>query len=153
VKVLAEAYSSAPSTKSVPPEHHQRTLEKISPVLNHSWSELVPLVARGAAHAHDGASRTASQQRCTSARVSRLGARPAPDGCGDGQVRCLNPVFWAVDTVVPLVTLGQRSTWYPPQPRRGVGNRRGHLAQHRDALGWVRSSIFLLSFTRLARSA
>jgi hypothetical protein len=29
------------------------------------------------------------------------------------QVRGVNPVFYAVDNVVPLVTLGQRSTWYP----------------------------------------
>jgi hypothetical protein len=38
---------------------------------------------------------------------------PTADPCGDGQVRCFKPVFDAVDTVVPLVTLGQRGAWYP----------------------------------------
>ena len=76
----------------------------------------------------------------------------AADPCGDGQVRCFNPFFYAVDTVVPLVTLGQRSTWYP--------NRAAPWGRAVDTwlnvatlLGWVLSSIFLLSFTRLARSA
>ena len=77
---------------------------------------------------------------------------PASDRCGDGQVRCFNPVFYAVDTVVPLVTLGQRSTWYPNRaaPWGGLVDTWLNLA---TLLGWVLSSIFLLSFTRLARTA
>jgi hypothetical protein len=78
--------------------------------------------------------------------------RPVADACGQGQVRCFSPVFYAVDTVVPLVSLGQRSTWYP--------NREAPWGAEMDLwlnlstlLGWVLSSIFLLSFTRLARSA
>jgi hypothetical protein len=70
------------------------------------------------------------------------GRAPASDPCGDGQVRCFNPVFYAVDAVVPLVTLGQLSTWYP-KPRRAVGNGRGHLLNIATLLGWVLSSIFL----------
>jgi hypothetical protein len=39
---------------------------------------------------------------------------PASNGeCGDGKVRCLEPILYAIDTVVPLIDLGQRSTWYP----------------------------------------
>ena len=77
---------------------------------------------------------------------------PASDPCGDGQVRCFNPMFYAVDTVVPLVTLGQRSTWYPNRaaPWGTVVDTWLNLA---TLLGWVLSSIFLLSFTRLARTA
>ena len=77
---------------------------------------------------------------------------PASDPCGDGQVRCFNPVFYAVDTVVPLVTLGQRSTWYPNRaaPWGAVVDTWLNIA---TLLGWVLSSIFLLSFTRLARTA
>ncbi len=77
---------------------------------------------------------------------------PASDRCGDGQVRCFNPAFYAVDTVVPLVTLGQRSTWYPNRaaPWGGLVDTWLNLA---TLLGWVLSSIFLLSFTRLARTA
>jgi len=72
---------------------------------------------------------------------------PASDPCGDGQVRCFNPVFYAVDTVVPLVTLGQRSTWYPNRaaPWGAVVDTWLNIA---TLLGWVLSSIFLLSFTR-----
>jgi hypothetical protein len=79
-----------------------------------------------------------------------VGRAPAPDACGDGQVRCFNPVFYAVDTVVPLVTLGQRSTWYP--------NRAGPWGTVVDTwlnvatlLGWVLSSIFLLSFHQIGQ--
>jgi len=57
---------------------------------------------------------------------------PASDPCGDGQVRCFNPMFYAVDTVVPLVTLGQRSTWYPNRAAPW-GTVVDTLAQPRDA--------------------
>ena len=84
--------------------------------------------------------------------ASTATVRPVADACGQGQVRCFSPVFYAVDTVVPLVSLGQRSTWYP--------NREAPWGAEMDLwlnlatlLGWVLSSIFLLSFTRLARSA
>ena len=61
-------------------------------------------------------------------------------------------MFYAVDTVVPLVTLGQRSTWYPNRaaPWGTVVDTWLNIA---TLLGWVLSSIFLLSFTRLARTA
>jgi hypothetical protein len=80
------------------------------------------------------------------------GRAPGADLCGDGRVRCFNPVFYAVDTVVPLVTLGQRSTWYPDRaaPGGAVVDTWLNIA---TLLGWVLSSIFLLSFTRLARTA
>jgi hypothetical protein len=32
------------------------------------------------------------------------------DSCGDGEVRCFSPVLYAIDTVVPLISLDQRST-------------------------------------------
>ena len=35
------------------------------------------------------------------------------DPCGGGQARCFNPLLCAVDTVVPLIALDQRATWYP----------------------------------------
>lgn len=77
--------------------------------------------------------------------------RDGRDACGNGQVRCFHAVLYAVDTVVPLIALHQRSTWYP-----------SHFAQHGEfmewwlnvaaVLGWVFSSIYLLSFTRIARN-
>jgi hypothetical protein len=73
------------------------------------------------------------------------------DDCADGHVRCFRPVFYAVDTVVPLVSLNQRSTWYPDAHlRRGglldVGLNVATL------LGWILSTIVVLSFARLART-
>ena len=38
---------------------------------------------------------------------------PRADACGDGAVRCFSPVLYAIDTVIPLISLDQRSTWYP----------------------------------------
>jgi hypothetical protein len=43
----------------------------------------------------------------------------AADPCGDGQVRCVNPVFYAVDTVVPLVTPASATPGTPTAPPRG----------------------------------
>ncbi len=75
----------------------------------------------------------------------------SPDPCGGGRVRCFNPVLYAVDTVVPLIALEQRSTWYPDRFVAG-----GHAVEWwlniATVIGWLLSSIFLLSFARLARN-
>jgi hypothetical protein len=86
---------------------------------------------------------------------SPAGARPTggeqdvPGRCGDGKVRCLNPFFYAVDTVVPLIDLHQRATWHP------TTEHGGHLLEWWlnlcTILGWVASTVFALSFTRLSR--
>jgi hypothetical protein len=75
----------------------------------------------------------------------------SPDPCGGGRVRCFNPVLYAVDTVVPLVALDQRATWYPDRfvPGGQVVEWWLNLA---TLAGWLLSSIFLLSFARLARN-
>jgi hypothetical protein len=78
-------------------------------------------------------------------------ARPGLGQCGDGRVRCFNPYFYAIDTVVPLIDLGQRSTWHPSRDAGGV-----FLEIWLDIcaiLGWLFSSILVLSFARLARSS
>jgi hypothetical protein len=73
------------------------------------------------------------------------------DSCGNGQVRCFSPALYAIDTVIPLISLDQRSTWYPDS-----NIRYGALMQWwlniSTMLGWLLSSIFALSFTRFARS-
>ncbi len=73
-----------------------------------------------------------------------------PDPCGDGQVRCFDPVLYAVDTVVPLVSLDQRSTWYP-NPHARYGTFFQWWLNIATLLGWLLSTIVVLSFTRLAR--
>lgn len=74
------------------------------------------------------------------------------DPCGDGDVRCFSPALYAVDTVVPLISLEQRTTWYPDPHVRG-GTLLLWWLNLATLLGWLLSSIFALSFARLARSA
>jgi hypothetical protein len=77
--------------------------------------------------------------------------QPLHDPCGDGRVRCFHPVLYALDSVVPLIDLDQRATWYPSpySPWGGVVEWWLSLAA---VAGWILSSIFLLSFARLARN-
>ena len=73
------------------------------------------------------------------------------DACGGGQVLCFNPLLYAVDTVVPLVSLDQRSTWHP-DARAPDGTVMQWLLNAATVLGWLLSSIFVLSLASLARS-
>jgi hypothetical protein len=73
------------------------------------------------------------------------------DACGDGQVRCFSPVLYAIDTVVPLISLDQRTTWYA-DPHARWGQVVMWWLNLATMLGWLLSSIFVLSLTRLARS-
>ncbi|WP_214416804.1 hypothetical protein [Sphaerisporangium fuscum] len=79
------------------------------------------------------------------------GDRPRMDPCGEGQVRCFSPVFYAVDTVVPLVSLEQRSTWYPDE-HRPLGALVSVFLHLATLLGWLLSTVVALSFARLART-
>jgi hypothetical protein len=78
-------------------------------------------------------------------------AGPRPDSCGGGQVRCFSPVLYAVDTVVPLISLDQRDTWYP-DPFVPGGEFMLWWLNLATLLGWLLSSIFVLSLARLSRS-
>ncbi|MGA3150806.1 MAG: hypothetical protein ACLPN6_18810 [Streptosporangiaceae bacterium] len=80
------------------------------------------------------------------------GSAPRADVCGDGQVRCFSPVLYAIDTVVPLISLDQRSTWYPDPHVPGGGLMLWWL-NLATLLGWLLSSIFVLSLARLSRSS
>jgi len=71
--------------------------------------------------------------------------------CGFGQVRCFNPFLYAIDTVIPLVSLGQRSTWYP-DAHAPYGTLMQWWLDTATVLGWLLSSIFVLSLASLARS-
>jgi hypothetical protein len=73
------------------------------------------------------------------------------DACGGGEVRCFNPVLYAIDTVVPLVSLEQRSTWYP-DPSLRYGAFMQWWLNAATLLGWLLSSIFVLSLARLSRT-
>lgn len=84
--------------------------------------------------------------------VTMSGRDPRPGPCGDGQVRCFDPLFYTVDTVVPLLSLGQRATWYP-ETRTGGGSLVSGLLNVAGLLGWLLSTVVVLSFARLARPA
>jgi hypothetical protein len=75
----------------------------------------------------------------------------AADACGDGQVLCFNPFLYAIDTVIPLVSLDQRSTWHP-DARAPDGTFMQWWLNAATVLGWLLSSIFVLSLANLARS-
>ncbi|WP_250034913.1 hypothetical protein [Paractinoplanes maris] len=77
--------------------------------------------------------------------------RPRRDACGEGQVRCFSPELYAIDTVVPLISLGQRATWYAnaESPRGTLIDWWLNLA---TLIGWLLSTIFILSFARLSRT-
>jgi hypothetical protein len=84
--------------------------------------------------------------------VLPVGTGPAgPDACGDGEVRCFSPVLYAIDTVVPLISLDQRSSWYPDTHVR-YGQLVLWWLNLATLLGWLLSSIFVLSLARLSRS-
>ena len=83
--------------------------------------------------------------------TTNTGAHPTPDPCGDGQVRCYNAFFYAIDTVVPLVSMGQRATWYP-DTHTPSGEFLMWFLNVATLLGWVLSSVLVFSFARLARS-
>jgi hypothetical protein len=76
---------------------------------------------------------------------------PRADACGNGEVRCFSPVLYAIDTVIPLISLNQRSTWYP-DPHLPGGKLMLWWLNLATLLGWLLSSIFVLSLARLARS-
>lgn len=88
----------------------------------------------------------------TANTAAPAGAPARTDACGNGQVRCFSPVLYAIDTVVPLVTLEQRSTWYP-EPHTPDGSLMQWWLNIATLLGWLLSSIFVLSLARIARSS
>jgi hypothetical protein len=78
-------------------------------------------------------------------------AQATADACGEGQVLCFNPLLYAIDTVIPLVSLDQRSTWHP-DARASDGTIMQWWLNAATVLGWLLSSIFVLSLASLARS-
>jgi hypothetical protein len=85
------------------------------------------------------------------AKVVATGNSLRADSCGDGEVRCFSPVLYAIDTVIPLISLDQRSTWYP-DPHVPYGELMLWWLNVATLLGWLLSSIFVLSLARLSRT-
>jgi hypothetical protein len=98
----------------------------------------------------DGAEASAGDLN-TGAQGGRARNSPRADACGDGAVRCFSPILYSIDTVIPLISLDQRSTWYPDTQVPG-GELVLWLLNLTTILGWLLSSIFVLSLARLSRS-
>ncbi len=71
--------------------------------------------------------------------------------CASGEIRCFSAPLYAIDTVIPLISLDQRSTWYPDRQAPG-GSFMQWWLDTATLLGWLLSSIFVLSLARLART-
>lgn len=74
----------------------------------------------------------------------------ASGACGGGEVRCFQPTAFAVETVLPLISFSQTSTWYVGEESAQGRILRATLSVL-TALGWLVSSIFVLSFARVLR--
>lgn len=86
-----------------------------------------------------------------SSRTAAIDPASQQDACGNGEVRCFNSALFAIDTVIPLVTLDQRSTWYP-NPNVARGTFMEWWLNCATLLGWLLSSILVLSLARFSRS-
>jgi hypothetical protein len=116
--------------------------------------------ARGNVYATDGRLVTVAADAAAQAPgPGQGGTHPATvsqgtstaDACGNGQVRCFNTVLYGIDTVLPLVDLKQRATWYP-NPHANWGLLVEYILNAATLLGWLLSTIVVLSFARLART-
>lgn len=77
--------------------------------------------------------------------------RTPQNACGKGKVRCFNPWLYAVDTVVPIVDLKQRSTWAPSTDAGG-----GWMLAWVNAatlIGWAISSLLVVGLARAGSRA
>ncbi|WP_405067044.1 hypothetical protein OG558_36170 [Kribbella sp. NBC_01510] len=69
-----------------------------------------------------------------------------PETCGQGKVRCFNPWLYAVDTVVPIVDLKQRSAWSPSSD--AGGGLMLAWVNTATLAGWAISSLLVVGLAR-----
>lgn len=79
-------------------------------------------------------------------RIVEAGNTPG-DSCGKGKVRCFNPLLYAIDTVIPIVDLKQRSAW---SPSVDAGGRLLLLWLNGATIaGWAISSLLVVGLARV----
>jgi len=66
--------------------------------------------------------------------------------CGGGHVRCFEPLVYAVDTVVPIIDLNQRTTWYVAQTL--IGRQISYSLYFCTVAGWFLSTVFVFSLAK-----
>jgi len=105
----------------------------------------------GTVYTPQGAVRAPGAAGTTTDDAGTATPRQAADACGGGQVLCFNPLLYAIDTVIPLISLDQRSTWHP-DARAPDGTFLQWWLNAATVLGWLLSSVFVLSLANLSRS-
>ena len=77
-----------------------------------------------------------------------------PDGVEsidcDSAYTCVQPLVYAIDTLVPVVDLGQRGRWTPDQSTSS-GRRLAAATWITSLLGWVLATLVAASFTQVTR--
>jgi hypothetical protein len=66
--------------------------------------------------------------------------------CGKGKVRCFNPLLYAIDTVVPIVDLKQRTVWSPSVD--AGGRLMLYWLNAATLAGWAISSLLVVGLAR-----
>jgi hypothetical protein len=66
--------------------------------------------------------------------------------CGKGKVRCFNPLLYAIDTVVPVVDLKQRTVWSPSVDAGGKPML--YWLNAATLAGWAISSLLVVGLAR-----
>lgn len=74
----------------------------------------------------------------------------------DDRYPCVQPVVYALDNLVPIVELGQRSRWTPDQSHRGDtwlddGRLLAAATWTTSVIGWVLATLVAASFTQVIR--
>jgi hypothetical protein len=74
----------------------------------------------------------------------------------DASYPCVQPVVYALDNVVPIVDLGQRSRWAADQSNRGGswlddGRWLAAALWATSAIGWILATLVAASFTQVIR--
>jgi hypothetical protein len=87
--------------------------------------------------------------------VTSASGAPQSSACDD-RYPCVQPVVYALDNLVPIVDLGQRSHWSPDQSHRGStwlddGRWLAAATWTTSVLGWVLATLVAASFTQIIR--
>jgi uncharacterized protein YjbI with pentapeptide repeats len=106
--------------------------------------------------------RLAQPDHTQAARTPTLSASPAnpartratspAERCGNGAVPCFNAIYYAIDTVIPLVNLKQRDAWYP-EASTTAGQALLAWLNLTTLIGWFLSSVFVFAFTKVVRTS
>jgi hypothetical protein len=83
------------------------------------------------------------------------GDEPRSSACDDNYP-CVQPVVYALDNLIPIVELGQRSRWTPDQSHRGTtwiddGRWLAVATWTTSTLGWILATLVAASFTQVVR--